>query len=1011
MTAPCEVIVVGAGAAGLTAAIGLARAGVAVTLVERHDFSDMPDCLGSGFPLRDLAHPAILGPECAASLPWERRLVERGLFAADGEQLLGLIYRDPDSFRHWVTIDRAVCHQYLARRAVELGVTLRARTAVESLIREKGRVIGVCTEQGPLYAHLVFLAEGDGAQLVAREGYERSTDPRDAPTFMLGITRWIELPPGAVEERFGLGEGEGAVYELLLRNPAAASLNLCGFVSTRRQGVLLGLLAPREQIEQQSEGGPARWMDWFEQLPALAPWLKHGQRGAFGIQVLRGGGVRDLPHLVEDGLVIGGAASALSTDFPWRDHVSPATRMGLLLVQAVDRIRAAGGRFSREELQIHYLETLQQTDHWKDAAHLHRWPGYLRRTHVLFEQSIDLALGSAQAWTQPRRGVLGKGLDWLRLLGRVSWSDLRSDASQLARALRLGETLPRPSLGARLFRGAIQTCRGARASLPSTGTVRVHYTNASAAESSRAVPWLARRWFRRLSPVLAAAGQRLVRDGDAGLPVRLREAGELLLSQLALGDVLGAVLLTGTAAFCSGLESIGRRLILASHCEAAEAVDHSRDEMPGARPGRHDPLLVDPWEVRAQALAERLKAAAGVNGRARTVEELRTLGENLAHALQEFDAVLADGPPTVDGARAAYLEMLARHAAQLGQCMAEAVRGADETSGSGSTRRPVQELTADLAVLAEQRSRRTWEGQFAWAAADGRQLRLHHLARLSRYLDQPDADRSLSHPGRRATAVPAVVRAGRTPRHPLVFCHGMLAMSLLHLRMPADPNYFSPLQPFLQERGIRALFPRVAPTGGVVERARDLRAQITAWTREPVNLIAHSMGGLDARYLVSRLNMADQVQSVTTIATPHQGTSLADWFVEEFPQGRALLFVLRLVGLNVDGFRDCRVRACRAFNAQTPDAPGVRYFSYGAAVAQSRVSPILRRPWTILRSLEGPNDGLVSARSARWGEYLGTVGADHFSHAPRGMFVRSGETFDALGFCSRLIEELARRGF
>jgi triacylglycerol lipase len=259
--------------------------------------------------------------------------------------------------------------------------------------------------------------------------------------------------------------------------------------------------------------------------------------------------------------------------------------------------------------------------------------------------------------------------------------------------------------------------------------------------------------------------------------------------------------------------------------------------------------------------------------------------------------------------------------------------------------------------------------------------------------------------------VPRRSRDSRLPCYPIVFCHGMLAFTTLRMQRPADSNYFSPLREFFRERGFRVLYPQVAPTAGVVERAGQLYEQITRWTDEPVNLVAHSMGGLDARYLITHLGLANQVRSLTTVSTPHRGTYLADWFTANFRQRIPLLLALEALGFNVDGFRDCRLEACREFNATTPDAPGVRYFSYGGEAAGSRLSPVLRRAWNILTPVEGPNDGMVSVASARWGEYLGTIHADHFAQTPDAMYLRPGEDFDSLGFFSRLVEDLARRGF
>jgi triacylglycerol lipase len=190
-----------------------------------------------------------------------------------------------------------------------------------------------------------------------------------------------------------------------------------------------------------------------------------------------------------------------------------------------------------------------------------------------------------------------------------------------------------------------------------------------------------------------------------------------------------------------------------------------------------------------------------------------------------------------------------------------------------------------------------------------------------------------------------------------------------------------------------------------------LRDQILRWTDEPVNLIAHSMGGLDARYMITHLGMADRVRTLTTISTPHHGSYLADWFQAHFRERVPLLYALETFGFNVDGVHDTRPEVCREFNMQTPDRPEVRYFSYGGDVQPSHLTPFLRRAWSILTPVEGPNDGLVSVASARWGEYLGTLRADHFAQTPDGVYLRPGEDFDALGFYSRLVEDLARRGF
>src|SRR5947209_11023372 len=343
-----DVVVVGAGAAGVTAAIGLARSGFAVAVVEAAAFPGAENWSGCVYFCESLADPDVLGPDGVEGLAWERRLVERGFFGTDGHGLLGMTYRDPEAFRHCYTVLRPIFDHHLAQVALRHGITLLNKTTAESLIREDGRVAGVCTNRGPLYADLVFLAEGDASYLVTREGYERSYDPREKPHFLHGIKQVIDLPPGAVEERFGVGPQGGVAYELLLRNGTLRGrpvhLNMGGFLYTNRQSLSVGLVLPADNLREHFGGDPNLLIEWFEGLPALQPWLEGARRSAFGVKIIRGGGAKDIPTLIDDGLAVGGAASAVGIDFPYPNFTGPATAMGLLIAQAAVRIRSSGGR-------------------------------------------------------------------------------------------------------------------------------------------------------------------------------------------------------------------------------------------------------------------------------------------------------------------------------------------------------------------------------------------------------------------------------------------------------------------------------------------------------------------------------------------------------------------------------------------------------------------------------------------------------------------------------------------
>ena len=73
--------------------------------------------------------------------------------------------------------------------------------------------------------------------------------------------------------------------------------------------------------------------------------------------------------------------------------------------------------------------------------------------------------------------------------------------------------------------------------------------------------------------------------------------------------------------------------------------------------------------------------------------------------------------------------------------------------------------------------------------------------------------------------------------------------------------------------GNRVLVTRVPPIAGVEGRARRLGEQIlAAFPDEPVHLIGHSMGGLDARGLLADPAWRGRILSLTTIGTPHLGS-------------------------------------------------------------------------------------------------------------------------------------------
>lgn len=589
-SAQFDVVIVGAGCAGISAAIGLAKAGFRVAVVEAAVYPGAENWSGCVYFCENLAHPELLGPEGVADLAWERRLVQRGTFIGNGQSLLGVTYRDPEAFRHCYTVLRPVFDHHLGLLAQKQGVVLLNQTTAESLIRDGQRVVGVATNRGPLYGDLVFLAEGDASHLVSREGYEQLPGGQKQPKFLHGIKQILDLPPEAIDRNFGLRPGEGAACEIILRNATlhgkALKLNMGGFIYTNHASLSIGLVLPADHLHEHFAGDPNLLIEWFENLPDLKPWFREGTRGVFGAKLIRGGGARELPRLVDDGLAIGGAASGVGVDFPYPNYTGPATRMGLELVRAVKAIRGKKANFTAQELRRHYLEPLRATRYWQDVEFLRDWPEYVESTRVFFDQQVDVLLGSAYVLSRP--GGTGKK-KWrqaadlvLSQLHGAQASAFRNDQKHLAKALPVSQAFTPPPLPLLLVDGVLNMARDwlgkGRQGTPQSGELKLHYTVLGDTAGVAPPPAELQQVFRRIQPGLAAAAREIYLNDDTPLPKKVHAALRGLARQLHLGSLL----LAGMATAKEGLRLLN--LLRGKEVPAPQLDEETRQLIGAATP-------------------------------------------------------------------------------------------------------------------------------------------------------------------------------------------------------------------------------------------------------------------------------------------------------------------------------------------------------------------------------------------------------------------------------------------
>src|ERR1035437_774829 len=514
-----DVVIVGAGPAGITAAIALARANVPVLVLEAGVFPGAENWSGAVYFTENLAQSDVLGEQAVHDSAYERPVTKRGFYIYNGHSLVGLNYRNPATFANCYTVLRPTYDHYLAELAKSFGAEILTETTVDGLLRDdNGHIVGVHTDRGSIHADVVFLAEGDASQLVTKEGYERNIEA-GAPHFLQGIKEVIEVDPDYIEHTFKLPQGEGAAFEILLCNGSihnrTVNLNMGGFLYTNKASLSLGLVLPLDNLSKEFGGDHNRLMEWFKGLSEVRRWTNHSRSSAYGAKIIRGGGFRELPQLVDNGLAIGGAATGIGLDFPYPNFTGPATAMGRLFANAVKQARAANKIFSRPVLEELYERPLRETHYFKNVQFLEKWPHYVEHTRVFFGRAADLATGSlyiaSNTTLRPRQRLWQLAKFTRETLPLKNWGEFFRDIREQRAALGLTHT-SKPVAG-NLTNPSGQTDEG-----------EAHLEFRVDGEPCNNFPWPLSIIFANASVMLSAASDHLYQNDATPLPDKLRNA-------------------------------------------------------------------------------------------------------------------------------------------------------------------------------------------------------------------------------------------------------------------------------------------------------------------------------------------------------------------------------------------------------------------------------------------------------------------------------------------------------
>lgn len=300
-----DVIVVGAGPAGSTAAYTLARKDVDVLLVERGIEAGAKNMSG-GILYSQIAD--LVYPNFWEEAPLERPITCYNTVLLDERSSVNISLNAPrfsEAPYNAFSLLRAKLDRWMAEKAEEAGGTIITDTTVDEFIVEDGKVAGIRSGPDELYSDVVIDAEGARSLLLEEAGFRSQIYPKDVS---IGVKELVELSEETINQRFNIHGDEGAVYTLVGNTKGVAG---GGFITTNTSTVSLGfVLSMNSLIDKQ-----VRIHDLIEEYrahPFISRLVEGGEIIEYSAGLVHEGGYEKIPKLYRDGLLVCGSAAGLN---------------------------------------------------------------------------------------------------------------------------------------------------------------------------------------------------------------------------------------------------------------------------------------------------------------------------------------------------------------------------------------------------------------------------------------------------------------------------------------------------------------------------------------------------------------------------------------------------------------------------------------------------------------------------------------------------------------------------
>ena len=367
-----DVIIAGAGLAGLAAAYTLAGNGLEVLVLERGDYPGAKNVTGGRLyvnPIRDLFQ------DLWDEAPLERFIVREGavLMARNHSVSIGYAGNELRAEPHQsYSILRAKFDRWLAEQAEAKGAILLTKVRVDEVIKEDEKIVGVLAGGDELRADVVIACDGVLSLVSEKAGLRTPGSPHD---YAVGLKEVIALDPAVINDRFHLEGNEGAA--LLFIGEATRGLFGGGFLYTNKESISLGVvIGVQSLLEAGSAPDAPAILDAFKQRPEIAPLIRGGTTLEYAAHVIPEGGYKALGPLYGNGMLVAGDAAGLALNIGFTVRgMEYALASGYYAAQTVLRASAARN-FNSETLAI-YKQFLEESFVLKDFKNFQETPAVL----------------------------------------------------------------------------------------------------------------------------------------------------------------------------------------------------------------------------------------------------------------------------------------------------------------------------------------------------------------------------------------------------------------------------------------------------------------------------------------------------------------------------------------------------------------------------------------------------------------------------------------------------------